>query len=80
MATITFKVSTDEARRIREEARGSRMTVSQYIRGRMVDARGRPGRFRRVRCAKTGARIFSSPAGTPPLTTKKVREMLVDFP
>jgi hypothetical protein len=80
MPTITFKVSTDEARRIRADARGKKMTVSEFIRGRALNGGGKPARFRHTLCSHTGAKIFSSPAGTPPLTTETVREILADFP
>lgn len=80
MPTITFKVSTDEARKIRADARGKKMTVSEFIRGRALNGGGKPGRFRQILCPHTGAKIFSSPAGTQPLTTETVREILADFP
>jgi hypothetical protein len=80
MPTLTFKVTMDEARRIRAEARGKKMTLSEYVRGRALSNGKLSGRVRQVRCAHTGARIFSSPAGMRPLTTEAVREMLSDFP
>jgi hypothetical protein len=80
MPTLTFKVTIDEARRIRAEARGKKMTLSEYVRGRSLSSGKSSGHVRRVRCEHTGAKIFSSPAGAKPLTTETVREMLADFP
>ena len=37
MPTLTFKVTPDEARRIRSEARGRKMTLSAYVRGRALN-------------------------------------------
>lgn len=80
MPTLTFKVTLDEARRIRAEARGKKMTLSEYVRGRAL-RNGKPSeQVRLVRCGHTGAKIFSSPPGARPLTTETVREMLADFP
>jgi hypothetical protein len=80
MPTLTFKVTLDEARRIRAEARKRNSSLSEYVRGRALDIGKPKGRVRRVRCKHTGAMIFSSPDGTSPLTTESVREMLADFP
>jgi hypothetical protein len=80
MPTLTFKVTDDEARRIRAEAKGGKMTLSEYVRRGALNNGRKPGRVRRIRCEHTGATIFSSPAGAPPLTTEAVREMLADFP
>ena len=80
MPTLTFKVTLDEARRIRAEARGRKMTLSEFVRRRTLNGGRTPNRVRRLRCGHTGARIFSSPTGAPPLTTETVREILADFP
>ena len=80
MPTLTFKVTIDEARRIRAEARGKKMSLSEYVRSRALNNGRSSGRMRQVRCEHTGAKIFSSPAATRPLTTETVREMLADFP
>lgn len=79
MKTISFKVSEDEARRIRQFARRERMSLSAYLRSR---AAGNPtdGAVSKVRCKFTGAEIFCAPAGTALLTTETVRDMLADFP
>jgi hypothetical protein len=39
MPTLTFKVTLDEARRIMAEARGKKMTLSDYIQGRALSDR-----------------------------------------
>jgi hypothetical protein len=77
--TISFKVTEDEARRIRQFARRERLSLSAYLRSR---AAGNPagGETGKVRCKFTGAEIFAAPAGAAPLTTEAVREMLSDFP
>jgi len=80
MPTLTFKVTIDEARRIRAEAKARRMSLSEYIRGRALNGGKKPKGVRRLRCEHTGAMIFASPPGTPPLTTETVREILADFP
>ena len=80
MPTLTFKVSLDEARRIRALAKRKNTTLSEYVRQSTLRGEESAGRVRRVRCQHTGALIFSPPAGTTPLTTERVREMLADFP
>ena len=79
MKTISFKVTEDEARRIRQFARRERMSLSAYLRSR---AAGNPagGAIGKTRCKFTGAEIFAAPAGAAPLTTESVREMLSEFP
>jgi len=80
MPTLTFKVTQDEAARIRAQAKGQKATLSEYLRGRAL-SRGNPvGKVRSVCCAHTGATIFSSSPGRRPLTTEAVREILADFP
>ena len=80
VATISFKVSTDEAREIRSRARRERITVSEYLRRRAV-APARPSpTIRQTICPLTGATIFSATDDLPPLTVESTREMLADFP
>ena len=80
MATITFKVSEDEAQRIRALARKEGITVSEFLRRRATFVIPEPRKPRRVRCKHTGAMIFSPTGNEPPLTTETVRELLSDFP
>lgn len=80
MTTISFKVSEEEARRIRSEARKAGVSVSEYIRRRAMAVIPEPRKPRLVRCKHTGAMIFSPARSEPPLTTEAVRELLSDFP
>lgn len=79
MKTISFKVSEDEARIIRSRARGERLSVSEYLRRRAAGEE-RPGGIGTRTCEFTGAEIFAPAAGSSPLTTERVREILADFP
>lgn len=80
MATITFKVTEEEARLIRLRARRERVTVSEYLRRRASLSLAPARTPAKVRCPHTGAMIFASPNNQPPLTTEAVRELLSDFP
>jgi len=80
MATITFKVTEEEARLIRSRARKERVSVSEYLRRRASIVESASRKPRRVRCPLTGAMIFAAPDNQPPLTTEAVRELLSDFP
>ena len=79
MTTLTFKLPEADARRLRETARQSRMTLSEFLRRRLLGG-GTPGAIRRRRCEHTGAEIFAAAPQLPPLTTERVRELLADFP
>ncbi len=80
MTTITFKVTEEEARRIRAQARKDGVSVSEYLRRRASVVEPGPEEPRRVRCRHTGAMIFSSMSGQSPLTTESIRELLPEFP
>lgn len=81
MPTITFKVSPDEARRLRAAARGAQLTLSEFVRKKV---RGTPKKLGAKpllkKCRYTGAMIFARNPDYPPLTTESVKEMLADFP
>ena len=81
MPTITFKVTPDEARRLRAAARGARLTLSEFVRKKV---RGAPKKKKSkpllTRCRHTGAMIFAGGPEYLPLSTEIVREMLADFP
>ncbi len=79
MKTISFKVSESEARRIRLAARREGVTVSEYLRRRAVEGQP-PASITKVRCPYTNAEIFGPLPDAPPLSTKRVREILADFP
>ena len=79
MTTLSFKVSEEEAREIRRQAKAAGITVSEFLRRRAMGSE--PGAtMSKVRCEFTGAEIFAPLAGAGPLTTETVREMLADFP
>lgn len=79
MITITFKVSEDEALRIRQRAKQARLSVSEYLRRRAAGL-DESATLGKVRCEVTGAEIFAPNNGSPPLTTESVRQMLAEFP
>ncbi len=79
MKTISFKVSEDEALRIRQKAKHEKLSVSEYLRRRAVGLEN-PGPVGRIRCELTGAEIFAPLPESPALTTQTVRQMLTDFP
>ena len=81
MPTITFKVPSDEARRLRAAARNSKLTVSEFVRRKVSPApRKRKSKPLLKRCRHTGAMIFAGNPDYIPLTTQSVKEMLADFP
>lgn len=79
MKTISFKVTEDEASRIRNGAKQEDLTVSESLR-RQVLGQGKEASVGRVRCEFTGAEIFAPSGESEPLTTETVRKMLGDFP
>ena len=80
MPTLTFKVTDEEARRIRALARRQKLSVSEFLRRQAQTGREEPRDITRVVCAYTGAVIFGPAPGLPPLNTESVRGMLADFP
>ncbi|HNQ88070.1 MAG TPA: hypothetical protein PKM73_05605 [Verrucomicrobiota bacterium] len=80
MPTLTFKVTAEEARRIRMLARRQHVSVSEYLRRRAQTRPERVQPLERVRCEYTGALIFAAAPQLAPLTTESVRGMLADFP
>jgi hypothetical protein len=80
VVTLSFKVSEQDARAIRAQARREKVSVSQYIRQRAalpVSGLAKPG----VRlCPITGARVWEAPPALPALTVATTRQMLADFP
>jgi hypothetical protein len=79
VTTLSFKVSDEEARQIRRQAKLAGISVSEFLRHRAIGTTSR-GAVDRVRCEFTGAEIFAPLTGAKPLTTEMVREMLADFP
>ena len=80
MATLSFKVSEDEARLIKARAHKEGVTVSEYLRRRARLPAPGSGTVEQVRCPHTGAMIFAALDDQPPLNTEAVRELLADFP
>jgi hypothetical protein len=80
MATISFKVSDEEARTIRARARLERLTVSEFLRRQAAATASPPTAIGRVICPLTGAVIFDGAEYLPPLTLDSTREMLANFP
>lgn len=80
MPTLTFKVTVEEARRIRALARRQNLSVSEYLRRQAQPREEAPTRIGRTRCPHTGALIFAAAPDLPPLTTESVRSLLADFP
>ena len=84
MPTITFKVTPQEAARIRRLARRERTTVSQFLRRRAtqsgsaptVDVKG----YRIEISPVTGLPVMAAPPGTPPVTSEEIKALLADFP
>jgi hypothetical protein len=79
--TITFKVTSREAARIRELARREGLTVSEFLRRRAVASAAAPaGEYRVVIDPLTGLPVMEAPSGTPPVSSAQVRALLSDFP
>lgn len=80
MPTLTFKVTEEEARRIRALARRQKLSVSEFLRRQAQPIREGEARISKVVCAHTGATIFGSAPELPALNTESVRSMMIDFP
>ncbi len=79
MKTITFKVSDEESRRIRSQAKKENVTLSEYLRRRAFLPLDSKAKLIRSKCPLTGVTVLSAPH-SPPLNTETVRELLSDFP
>lgn len=80
MTTLSFKVTEDEARAIRRQARDAKLTVSEFLRRRARGEILEPSAIECTECEFTGATIFAGSPELPPLTTAAVREILSEFP
>jgi hypothetical protein len=83
MPTITFKVSADEAARIRCLARQEGRTVSEFLRRRatLVDASARSAPEYHIEISPvTGLPVLRATNGTTVASSDEIRERLVDFP
>lgn len=80
MPTLTFKVTTEEARQIRLAARRQRLSVSEFLRRKAMDVPKAPFKLRRRTCPRTHAVLFAPCPDLPPLDSQAVRDLLGDFP
>ena len=83
MATLSFKVSAEEAARIRRRARQERRTVSEYLRRRAVGDPATPGSapgYRITTSRGTGLPVMIGPTGIPQVSAGDIRALLADFP
>ena len=80
MTTLSFKVTEDEARTIRAQARRMRLSLSEFLRRQAKAVPVSEDKVTRRRCPVTGAPIFAGDPALPPLTTDSVREMLSNHP
>ena len=80
MPTLTFKVSDDEARLLRARARAEQMTLSAFLRARVLDAA--PAR-RKIAMRKHPVSGLPCDAGAGKravVTRDAVKALLADFP
>lgn len=83
MPTITFKVTAQEAARIRRLARREGLTVSDFLRRRAVQAAqtsGEAGEYHVETSALTGLPVMHAPKEVPVVSSEQVRALLADFP
>jgi len=82
MAILTFKVTSEEAARIRRLARREHVTVSEFLRRRAMPRvpAGDAGGYRIETSRVTGLPVMRAPRGTPPVTPEQVKALLADFP
>lgn len=83
MPTLTFKVTPEEAARIRRLARRERRTVSEFLRRRAMAAAAPTAHaagYRIETSPVTGLPVMRAPAGTPPTTPEQIKALLADFP
>ena len=80
MQTLSFKVTEEEARTLRTQARRSKLSLSEFLRRKARGGGQARAAVRLVRSKRTGASVFAGSPELPPLTTASVREMLDSFP
>lgn len=85
MPTLTFKVTIEEAARIRRLARRENKTLSEFLRRRVMQdapsgSGAAPSGYRIERSSVTGLPVMHAPAETPPVTSETVKALLTDFP
>lgn len=83
MPTLSFKVTLEEAARIRQLARREHRTVSEFLRRCAVAPSpevGRTGGYHIEPSPLTGLPVMHAPADAPKVTSEQVRALLIDFP
>ena len=83
MPTITFKVTAQEAARIRRMARREGLTVSDFLRRRAVQTAptaGEAGDYHVETSTVTGLPVMHAPKEVPAVSSEQVRALLADFP
>ena len=82
MPTITFKVTSRDAARIRALARREGLTVSEFLRRRAVATAvaGPEGAYRIARDPLTGLPVMEAPPGMGLVSSEQIRALMTDFP
>ncbi len=81
MPTLSFKVSTTEARAIRRSARLTKKSLSEYLRAAALPSVRPKAKDYRTRIdPDTGIPVTIPPTSVSPVTSAQVREQLADFP
>jgi hypothetical protein len=80
MPTLSFKVSADEAVRIRRAARSKNASISEYLRASALPKAAKSVAKYRTRIDKlTGFPVTVTPPGIT-MTSEQVRAVLAEFP
>jgi hypothetical protein len=77
---ISFKVSEEEAQRIRAHACSESLSFSEFLRRQAMALCRPPTVIKQTKCPLTAAIIFDRAKDMAPLTVDSTREMLADFP
>ncbi len=81
MPTRTFRVSREEARVIRAQARAEQSTESAFRRPRVLDAKPAKGRRRVIKRHPVSGLIFdATDEGGPIVAHEQIKAALADFP
>ena len=80
MKTLTFKVSDDVAKQLKDEAHQERVSLSELVRRRLRAGSGDEPLVTRELCAESGVEVFTSNGKLQPITTEMVKVYLADFP
>jgi hypothetical protein len=83
MTTLSFKVTPQEAARIRLRAKREGRSISEFLRLRAMESETGArlkGNVRITTSPATGLPVMTGPAGTPPVGPDQIRALLLDFP